>query len=273
VYLFSNVANFANVIAVLGVIVAAGGLIANAIFQSAEYKAKQNTKLDIAKLLTTIYNVRMKYALRYGQNRQVDFSVERQQIRGFLASTTCFALYMYAGHKHSSAKSRSESWRTFHLILVEASENLDDTRLLVRCNQLEELIRGLKRRDYKTISSYLSNIHRSLSKAVNVAGASPINKAVSALGTSNQAVTGSAPNNNGGEGMSCHKNDLLNKFLLIQAKLKSIGRSDPDVDLFVGAISGDTEIVKDALARGADLKITDSEVLHRHRNLDTSGNP
>jgi hypothetical protein len=265
--LFSNVANFTNVIAAAGVILAAVGLIANAIFQSAEYKAKQNTKIDIVNLLTTIYNVRMKYALLYGQKTQVDFSVERQQIRNFLASTTCFALYMYAGHKHSSAKSRSECWRTFHIRLVEASETLDDTILLFRCNQLEELIRGLKRRDYTKISSYLSNIHRSLSEAVNVAGASPVNKAVSALGTSNQAVTGSAPNNNGGEGVSSHKNHLLDKFLLIQAKLKALGKSDPDVDLFVGSISGDAALVEDALARGADVKITDSEVLHRHRNL------
>ncbi|VVB85131.1 Uncharacterised protein [uncultured archaeon] len=48
--------------------------------------------------------------------------------------------------------------------------------------------------------------------------------------------------------------------------LKSKGINDPNIDLFLGVVSGDENLVKSALGNGADIAITDSELIAKYKN-------
>jgi hypothetical protein len=50
-------------------------------------------------------------------------------------------------------------------------------------------------------------------------------------------------------------------------RLRSLGVQDPDIDFFLGSITGVTELAKSALDRGADIKASLPVVLARHQAL------
>ena len=53
------------------------------------------------------------------------------------------------------------------------------------------------------------------------------------------------------------------------ACLKSAGVKDPDVDLFLGVHADDADLMKRAIAAGADTSITDSELISKYRQILT----
>ena len=63
------------------------------------------------------------------------------------------------------------------------------------------------------------------------------------------------------------KNNDAEPFIKILNCLKDSGIDDPNLDLFLGAILGNAELVKSAVAKGADASLTDKQLVSKHRKV------
>ena len=59
-------------------------------------------------------------------------------------------------------------------------------------------------------------------------------------------------------------NPSLNKFRKIQKELKAQGKTDYEVEMFIAAITGDIEKLKDAIEHGANPNITDTQIFDKY---------
>ena len=55
-----------------------------------------------------------------------------------------------------------------------------------------------------------------------------------------------------------------NPFYQFLQGVRAKGTRDPDVDLFIAVLEGDVEHLKQALAEGANVNVTDSELVKRY---------
>ena len=62
-------------------------------------------------------------------------------------------------------------------------------------------------------------------------------------------------------------NPSLNKFRKIQKELKAQGKTDYEVEMFIAAITGDIEKLKDAIEHGANPNITDNQLFAKYRAI------
>jgi hypothetical protein len=84
----------------LALMLGAIALIITARVESSDYKAEQETKVDIARLLATLASIQNKGALwRTKQIASPDLSLEAEAVSQFARSTTGFALYNLAAKK------------------------------------------------------------------------------------------------------------------------------------------------------------------------------
>lgn len=49
--------------------------------------------------------------------------------------------------------------------------------------------------------------------------------------------------------------------------LRDAGIDDPNLDLFLSAVTGDTELLEKALARGADVNLKDKQLVSKYRDV------
>jgi len=62
-------------------------------------------------------------------------------------------------------------------------------------------------------------------------------------------------------------NRTAEPFIAILNCLKDAGIDDPNLDLFLSAATGDTELLEKAIARGADVNIKDKQLVSKYRDV------
>ena len=59
----------------------------------------------------------------------------------------------------------------------------------------------------------------------------------------------------------------IGPLILILNCLKDSGIDDPNLDLILSAVRGDTELLEKAIARGADVNIKDKQLVSKYRDV------
>jgi hypothetical protein len=236
----------------IALILGALALLITARVESSDYKAQEETKTDIARLLATLAMIQNKGALwRTQQITSVDYAGECASIEAFAKSTTGFALYNLAAQKSRAAGSEGEEWRVFFLYIAEIATNGDNPGLVLnRAIRVQEMILKLGEQDLRFIGKSVSNL---------IGGISGFEKALDD-NVLIKAMRSAVGEEQGGM-------DPKARAALVQRQfeyLKAQGVSDPNIDMFLAVGKGDRDALQAALDAGADTSITDSAVLKKY---------
>ncbi len=227
-------------------------LLVPARVESSDYKAEQQTKTDIARLMATLAMILTKGALvRTGQIKNPDFSREVAAIDAFAHSTTGFAMFVLAGEKSRMARNKSEEWRVFFMYIAELVARADEPSLVInRAVRLQEMMLKLTREDLRRIGKSVSNLVSGISDFDAALDENVVVKAMR-----------SVVNDEHGGADDEERNALVRrKFEFLKAQ----GVDDPEVDMFLAVWAGDTAELQNAIDRGANVNATDTAVLRRH---------
>jgi hypothetical protein len=221
-------------------------IILTARLASSDHAAEEQVKADIAKLLAALRSILVKGAVK----DRVDLAHERQQVNEFMSSTTAFALWSWVGFRSREAGEAPEEWRTFFLMLVDVLgvEDTNPRAVMGRVVAIERLFTGLSDDDVNRISRFVSDLAGAVGDFDESRESDPLLKAM-------HEIYGEAPN----------RQDVVRAKLL---HIKAKGVQDPDLDLFLAVSSKKSPeslaSAKRAVDAGADLSVTDEELLARH---------
>lgn len=223
----------------------------------ASYRAEERVKEDIAILLTALRNIRLRLRLcgpldlKEG-GRPLDLvTQERRVIDSINNSTTGYALIVFEAQRSRLAGGEPSEWRVLQIYLLETLAANKPGIVLARALALEKLLETLTARDIRRLAGYVSDLGTSTTLFRSAYGVlDAIDKEPSDSDERIKLVDNSSTDT------------MLAKFRQIKAR----GVDDPDVDMFIAVLEGDGSVdtLKDALARGADPNITDTQVLRRY---------
>jgi len=214
-------------------------------YNSNDFKLSQKVKDETLELLSTLRALILKAIHSTQGIKSLTITEEKKRINLFLHSSTAFAFYVWVGQKSKFTGDKPEEWRTFFLRLSQILSIDDVYSAGCIAVELEILFDKLSEDDFSKISSYLSNVPDALKKF----------KTSREYDTSIQTFINVCT-------------DRKMKDCLVEQKLrhiKSKGINDPNIDLFLGVFSDDTDIVKSSLRAGADPSITDIKLLSQYR--------
>lgn len=235
----------------IAIILGAIALLLTARIESADYRAEQEIKSDLAKLHAALSSSQIRAGIKLDKKAraETDLSLEKSVVHAFLNSVTGFAFYMLAAKKSETSAKSPEEWRVFHLYAAELIETHDVSVFLNRANRMQRILAELKTEDLDSLRSFARDLSGSTSKFSWAIENNVILKAMSEI-----YGGGTQSDPEGGVGAAIPK----------LAYLKRIGVEDPDIDLFLAVSDGDTKALQSAIDRGANVNVTDSEVLRRH---------
>lgn len=227
-------------------------LLVTARVESSDYKAEQQTKIDLAELLAALAMILNKGALgRTGQIKNVDFSEEVKRIEIFSMSTTSFAMYNLLARKSRIAGNKGEEWRLFFVYIAEITSNTQDLGLVVnRAVRLQQMLIKLTRRDLHYIGYSVANL---------VAGIRDFHEAIDdnvLIKAMHEVVN----KEQGGADSELRTKNVMRKFRFLKAR----GIDDPNIDLFLAVDEGDTAKLQAAIDKGADVNISDAAILQKY---------
>ena len=220
------------------------------LLQSADYQAYQKFKADTARLLSTFRSIIHKAALSTQGGEPLDLTMERNYVNEFLSTTTAFAYHAWVAERSKRATQsgqQSEAWRVFFLQLVDLTRSENALKMGKIAADLELLFNGLSEEDLEEIASSLSDLPTGIRKFFEGRDHDTLVKVFIKL-------YGRAPSEENAE------QDL--------AKLQHLlacGIHDPDVDLFVAIMTGDSERAKQARDQGANLNTNLGQVFSKYK--------
>lgn len=252
-FVFSKTDQTDNAVAVLtavALILGALALLIALIVESADYKAQQNLKTDIANLLISLNWIILDSGLAAGQgSKPADLGAEQTSVRDFLNSTSAFALYGLVHDKSREAGNRSSAWRILFAQLWEIATTSDTSARLHRALEAQATLKQLTRADLRAMAQQLQDIESGIAL-------------FSKTQTEDVLITATA------QVFTRQPEVPLADFL---RRLKTAGVSDHDVDLFLGVIDNDSEAVKAALDAGGDPHITEGALRRRYADHPAAG--
>lgn len=234
----------------IAIILGAIALLLTAKVESADYKAEQQIKYDLARLHAALSSAQVRAGIKLDVKLRgaTNFSQEKLVAHEFLQSVTGFAFYMLTARKSEESRGSPEEWRLFHLYIAELVESSDVSVFLNRATRVQRLLSELTSND---IDSLCSSVRDLSGSAANFGWAIEKNLVLRAM---NEVYGGKAT-------ADVDDNSAVLDRL---AYLKSIGVEDPDIDLFIAVHQNDTTSLKSALDRGANMNVTDKQILSRH---------
>lgn len=245
-FTFSTQNQTDNAVAVLTAVALILGVLALVIaliVESADYKAQQNLKTDIANLLISLNWMLLDAGLTAGQgSKPADLDIERSRVREFLNSTSGFALYGLVHDKSREAGDRGSPWRILFAQLWEIATTSDASARLHRALDAQATLKLLTRKDLRAMAQRLQNIESGIALFSKT-------QAEDVLITATTQVFMKEPE------------IPLGDFL---RRLNSAGVVDHDVDLFLGVLNDDADAVKSALDAGADPHVTEGALRSRY---------
>ncbi len=224
---------------------------------TSDFQATQKVKLDTTALIAALRGIMVKGAVYSQQDsaqrkkrdyaRYVDLAAEKKVVQDFLCSPTAIAYYSYLSDKSKKAAESGEEWRTFFLQAAELLSEDNQYAAAKKAARLEKLFHPIEPNDFVGISRYLQDLGAALKRLFDNI---PQDTLIAALmGASEPEVQG----------------DAFRDFIIFLKQEKKI--VDPDVDLFYGVFLNDTDVINDAVARGANVQTVDSEITARYKQL------
>jgi hypothetical protein len=219
-------------------------------YNTNDFKLSQKVKDETLELISTLRALQLK-AIHSSQGvKTMTISNEKEKINSFLHSSTAFAFYVWVGQISKNAGKDPEEWRIFFLRLSEILSLDDIFSAGVKAAELEILFDRLSEKDFKNITSYLSNVPNALQKF-------KISREFdTAIHAFVNLVQNRKTNTNGKNG------DLIEAKL---THLKNKGIADPNIDLFLGVFRNDQALIDSSIKSGADLQMTDSQLLSKYK--------
>jgi hypothetical protein len=217
--------------------------------ESSDFKALQEFKRDLAKLLVTLNSIVMDEALAAGSGApRADLSREQDVIRDFLCSTSGFGLTSLLRQKSEAAGSNGTEWRLIQVYLWEAATRDDRATTIASAVKALRLLRTLETSDLEHVSAYLGDMHRGIiAFRAYQQEDTLINAAMSVFGQSSQQAN-------------------VNEGIKVLGRLMAAGVQDPDIDLWLAVSANDPEALQAALQTGANPSVTLETLLARHRD-------
>jgi hypothetical protein len=236
----------------IALMLGAVALLVTARVESSDYKAQQQTKTDLARLLATLAMIENKGALaRTGQIKAVDFKHEAETIEKFANSTTGFAMYNLLARKSRAARNQGEEWRLFFMYIAELTAKHDDPALVInRAVRIQEMLLKLTQDDLRLIGRSVSDL---------VAGIADFNTALDE-NVVIKAMRNVIGKEQGGADRSQRQALFIRKLRFLKAK----GVDDPTLDMFLAVAAQDAVALKAARERGAEDNMTDTALLQKY---------
>ena len=214
---------------------------------TSDFKAQEQVKSDTAKLLSSLRSIMQKGALSTARKGQVDISHEKKTISEFLTSETGLAYYAWVSEQSSKASKagrRGEPWRLFFIYLSEISDMDHPYPAARRAADVAALFDKLGEEDIRRISEFNSD----LIKAIAAFEPDVVTQAFIALQEKSQ------------------EERSPDKLAAKLTYLKTLGIRDPNIDLFLAVLDGESvEAVKAAVEAGADVNMTDAVLLDKYK--------
>lgn len=221
------------------------------------FQAAERVKSDTAGLLAALRGIMLKSVLYTQQDPKtrdddkradyIDIRPEKAVVQSFLNSSTAIAYYDFAAKKSKKAQEvgkKGEEWRVFFLMVVTLLHTDNTYGAGVQAAKLEKLFDTVSEEDVEEMSSDLEDLVGSIKRIAQDRKNDPLLYVfVDNLGKKEASFE-----------------DFV-EFLRAQ------GIKDPDVDLFSSAVSGNLDLAKDALKRGAKVQTTDGEIKSRYKDL------
>ncbi len=214
-------------------------------FNTSDFKLSQKVKDETLELLAVLRALQLK-ALNSTQGyTDITITKEKDKINAFLHSSTAFAYYVWVGKRSKDSGKDPEDWRVFFLELSQIL-NIDDVYSAgCLAADLEVFFDTLTENDFIQITSYLENVPKGLSKFKNSRQYDTAIKAFVDLSYERKI-----------------ERELFPRKL---KHLKNKGIIDPNIDLFLAVSLKDTELVKNALEKGADPTMTDTQLINQYK--------
>ncbi len=224
-------------------------LLITARVESSDYRAQQDSKTDIARLLAALTTIQTQMALASQTGAKPDFEREKSAVRDFMNSVTGFAFYSFQAHKSRAAGDRAETWRVFFMYLGEIVAGKEPALVTNRAIRAQALLLQLTQRDLRAIVDSQLDLVEGIARFGEVLDHNVLIRATRSV--------------YGGEDLRrADGASLLIRKLRFLKEVKRV--ADPDVDMFLAVLDSAPEALRDALSRGADPKITDSALLRRY---------
>lgn len=204
-----------------------------------EFASKEKTKEDILKLLAALHLIIDK--AMYNHLMSLDFDKEKEIIKDFLLSDTWVTIkYIIKDNEIQLVRITAKFMLLIYnsdlkqagemaLILEKDINKICDENLDSIFKEKEKIKKNLRKLKFGEESEFNKEWYEKLSNIRN--------------------------NNN---------DELCNKLLYLKYE-KNI--QDCNIDMFIGVMTGNTELVGNALNNGADVKITIGEVLEKYKDF------
>lgn len=224
-------------------------LLITARVESSDYRAQQDSKTDIARLLAALTTIQTQMALASQTGAKPDFEREKSAVREFMNSVTGFAFYSFQADKSRAAGDRAETWRVFFMYLGEIVAAEEPALVTNRAIRAQALLLQLTQRDLRAIVDSQLDLVKGIARFGQVLEHNVLIRAMRSVygGDDPRRAEGSSP--------------LVAKLRFLKEVKRVV---DPDVDMFLAVLENAPEALRDALARGADPKVTDGALLRRY---------
>jgi hypothetical protein len=227
---------------------------------TSDFQAVEQVKLDTAKLIAVLRSFMVKGVVYTQQDKArrdspnfenfVDISPERKAIEEFMHSSTALAYYSFVAKKSKVAREeglKSETWRVFFLLLGELLQTANPWAAATGAAKLEKQFDQIGEPEFREISRYLND----LPKAIALLFSERENDVITyVLVERDHEPVGEA------------------EFMdFVRFLRRDKGLSDPDLDAFWAAYSGDVELLERAHERGANLQIRSGALVERYKEF------
>lgn len=211
---------------------------------SSDHQAAEKVKADIAKLYASITSIAEKQSvqdvLSEGDDLY-DIRWEQKVVSDFVNSESAIA---YRAWIRDVGGQLNGEWRTFFSFHLRELSHGPLSRISSdRTDDALSLLASLRRRDIEDMVRYSSNLVETMSSDV---------AAHNVLIEARRAKRGQAK--------AAEERGALESLLLLRER----GVTDPNVEMFIGALTEDAQLVRRALSEGADPSVRLSAVFKKY---------
>ena len=216
---------------------------------STDYDAREAVKYDTVKLLSTLRALMHKGAIEKTSviELEVDIKPEKKAISDFINSSTGYAYRFWINKKSLEAEMSGrdeENWRLFFLHLAEITSAIDISFAASRAAKVELLLDELNKEGVSEIADFNYDLEKAISQ-----------NAVTRKGDVIAQVYIMEEQN---------RRKLNESFESQLSCLKEQRIKDPNIDLVWAIIMEDEDLLNEALDDGANLRITNDELLSQY---------
>ena len=197
---------------------------------SKEYEMTENIKSELLRLIAVLRAIDAKACLVPHTKNEIDYTREIDEIAK-IRTNPSFLYFLY-----SINNEEDRFWVQFNTNLLVVQANTMPT----------DSLRLFSNRMLKLLKKY---VNFDAANEIDLKKLIPDFCEMKGIATFDENKT--------------NKADL--KFKQLIDKLVEIGNEDPDVKLFYGVLHGNEKIIDEALKNGANLKITDKELIKRYK--------